>query len=138
MKSAAHRRGRRGAALIMALVALACVTIVLSTITAQVVSQRLTVRRQERQRQAEWLARAGVELAAARLLDSPAPFVDDKQELIGDSKLRIAVEKADKDSFAVKVEAQVGLAEGRTVVREASARFRRTDKGGAVRLETIP
>lgn len=133
-----RRAQRRGAALLMALVALALVTILLSTITAQVVRQRQTLRQQQRQHQADWLARAGVELAAARLVANPVTFVEEKQELLPDAKWRIAVEKSANDSFTVAVDAQVGLADGRTVVRSLNKRFRRSETGDMVKLEALP
>ncbi len=128
---------RKGVALIMALVAMALVTIVMTTLVAQIVAQRRLVQQRQRGLQAEWLARAGVELAAARLLDAPTAFSDDKQELLPDTKLKIVVEKSGADSFVVAVEAQVGLQDGPAVFRESSARFRRSEKGGAVRLEAV-
>ena len=137
MKPLATFRKRKGVALIMALVAMAVITIVLTVITTQIVTQRHMVRQRQRQLQADWLARAGVELAAARLLDSPTAFKDDKQQFAEDSKLSIVVEKAEADSFTVTVEAQVGLTDGRAVARSATSRFRRTDKGGVVRLEAV-
>ena len=130
-------RARRGLALLMALVAMAVITVVLSVITTQIITQRQMVRQRQRQFQAEWLARAGVELAAAKLLESPTAFVDPKQELVPDSKLRIVVEKAEGDAFKVTADAEVGLAEGRPVSRSATSHFRRTDKGGTIRLEAV-
>ena len=129
--------GRQGVALITALIAMAVLTVILSVVTLQVVRQHNYVRQRQRQLQADWLTRAGVEVAAARLLQSPAGFSDDKQELAADTKVRIVVEKTDADSYLVTVEVQVGL-EGPTVTRGASARFRRTDAGGMVRLQRIP
>lgn len=127
---------RTGVALIVAIVAMAILSVILTVVTLQIVSQRQVVRQRHRQLQAEWLARAGVESAAARLLDSPAAFSDDKQELLPDTKVRIVVEKSATDIYVVAVEAQVGL-EGAPVLRTTSARFRRTDSDGTVRLETV-
>jgi len=66
---------RPGVALVMALVVMAILVVILTMVTRHIVSQRHTVHQRHRQLQAEWLARAGVELAAARLLDNPTPFV---------------------------------------------------------------
>ena len=136
MRTHLHSATRAGAALLMAMVALAVVTILLSTVTAQIVAQRRVLRQQERQHQADWLARAGVELAAARLLVNSAPFVDDKQELLPDSKLRISAEKSANDSFTVTVDAQVGMADGRVVARSLTKYFRRSETGDAVKLQS--
>ena len=128
---------RRGAILIMAIVAMAVLSVVLTVLVAQVVAQRQMVRQRHRQLEAEWLARAGVELAAARLLQSSNAFDDAKQVLLPDSKVRILVEKAEGESFNVTVEAEVGLADGRSVRRDVTSRFRRTEKDGAVKLERV-
>jgi len=130
-------RNRRGIALIMALVAMAVITMVVGVMAAQIAAQRGMVKQRHRQHQAEWLARAGVELAAARLLESPAAFVEEKQNIAPDSRLRIAVEKAGADSFKVTCDAQVGLDEHRVVARTVIRRFRRFDTEGTIRLETI-
>lgn len=137
MKTSTTSAGRKGAALLMAMVAMAVLTVVLSVLTTQIISQRQMVRQRHRQLQAEWLARAGVESAAARLLEKPAAFIDDKQELMPDAKLRVVVEKADQDSYTVTAEAQIGMEDGRAVVRTMTGRFRRSDKGGDVRLEAV-
>lgn len=129
-----NRSKRKGIALIMAIMLMAVLTVILTVVTLQIVSQRQVVRQRQRHLQADWLARAGIESAAARLLDSPAAFTDDKQE--PETKLHIVVEKSDADLYLVTVEAQVGL-EGAPVARAASARFRRTDRDGVIRLEAV-
>ena len=128
---------RRGAALIMAIVAMAILSIVLAVVTSQIVTQRQMVRQRHCQLQAEWLARAGIEHAAARLLDQPAAFTDDQLEATPETKLRIVVEKSAADTFVVTAEAQVISEGGRTIARESTQRFRRTQKDGIVRLQVI-
>lgn len=132
----AAKRKRKGAALIMAIVAMAAVTVILSVIVTQVVAQRQMVRQRHRQMQAEWLARAGVESAAARLLQSAEPFKDDGQEFAPDSKVHVAVEKA-VDVYVVTVQVEVGLADPRSVKRDATRYFRRSEKDGVARLEAV-
>jgi type II secretory pathway component PulK len=127
---------RKGLALIMALVAMAVVTVFLTAFAAQIVAQRNLVRQRHRQLQAEWLARAGGEVAAAKLLQSAEAFKEDGQEFAPNSKVRIAAEKTG-DLFTVSVESEVGLADGRGIKREASRRFRRTEKDGVVRIEAV-
>jgi type II secretory pathway pseudopilin PulG len=129
---------RYGAALIMALVAMAIITIVLAAMTAQIVAQRQAVRQRQRQLQTEWLMRAGAELAAARLLQRPDSFSDDQQQFAPDSKVRVVVEKSDGNRYLVTVDATVGQNEGRPVARSLSTSFRRSEKDGVVRLETLP
>ena len=131
-----HPICRGGSALLMVVVVMGVLTVILSVVTMQVVAQHNLVRQRQRQLQADWLVRSGIEFAAARLLESPAPFSDDKAELAPDSKLRVVVEKADADWYNVTVEARVSVTDGRPVARTGSARFRRTDKDGVVRLLT--
>ena len=130
------RSTRKGVAIVLAIMMMAVLTVILAVVTLQIVSQRHVVRQRQRQLQADWLARAGIEAAAARLLDSPTAFSDDKQELLPDTKMRIVVEKSDAEVYLVTVEVQVGL-EGPPVARATSARFRRTDRDGAIRIETV-
>lgn len=128
---------RKGIALIAALVAMAILSVILTVVTVQVVKQREMIAQRHRQLQADWLLRAGIESAAARLLESPAAFRDDKQKLAANSKLSIVVEKSGADLFAVTVEAEVGVEEGPLVARSGSRHFRRTESDGMVRLQAV-
>ncbi len=128
---------RRGMALVAALVAVAALSVILSVVTVQLLAQRQALDQRHNQLQAEWLARAGVELAAARLLDKPAAFTEENRELVPSASVRIVVEKAGPDLYSVQAEAKVGSRE-RVVVRTAHGRFRRTTSGGSVRLENQP
>ena len=128
---------RKGLALIMALVALATVTVLVTIIGAQIVAQRSMARQRQRQLQAEWATRAGIEWAAARLLQSAEPFKDDGQEFAPDSKVLIVVEKSEGDSFNVSVETQVGLGDPHSVKRDETRRFRRNEKDGRIWLEIV-
>ncbi len=126
--------GRRGVALITAVVVLTVLTIILSVVTVQAIAQHNLVRQRHRQLQADWLVRAGIEIAATRLLENPVPFSVDKADLAPDSTVRIVVGKTDADRYEVTAEARVGVSAGPPVARVGNARFRRTDSGGAVRL----
>jgi type II secretory pathway component PulK len=128
---------RKGVALITALVVMAVLAIVLTVVTAQIVAQRNLLRQRERQLQADWLARAGVERAAARLLDSPKDFSEDQRELAPAGKVKIDVKKSADDVYVVSAEAEVGLPDEKAVIRTASARFRRTDSAGVIRLQAV-
>src|SRR4051812_31267780 len=94
-------RARTGVAIIAVLVALAILSVILAVVTLQIVTQRNVVRHRQRQLQADWLARAGIEHAAPRLLASPAEFTDDQQELLPATKLSIAAAKAVGDIYVV-------------------------------------
>jgi type II secretory pathway pseudopilin PulG len=128
---------RTGVALITALVVMAVLAIVLTVVTVQIVAQRNLLRQRERQLQADWLARAGVERAAARLLDSPKDFSEEKHDLAPAGKVTIDVKKSADDVYAVSAEAEVGLPDEKPVIRTASGRFRRTDTGGVIRLQAV-
>jgi hypothetical protein len=137
MKHAQVYSRRKGIAVVMALVVMATLAIILSVVTMQIVSQRQMIHQRHRQLQADWLARAGVELAASRLLNNASAFSEEKQDLLPDATVRIVVEKAGEDLYAVTVEAELGAKEEALMVRTASRRFRRTDNGGVV-LQAIP
>jgi type II secretory pathway component PulK len=127
---------RKGLALVVALAALAALTTILSVVTLQLLAARQALGRRHHQLQADWLARAGLEQAAARLLESPAAFTEDNRELVPDARVHIVVEKVGADLYAVTAEAEVSL-HARKVVRTAHARFRRTASGSAVRLDNL-
>jgi hypothetical protein len=137
MRTRAYTR-RAGVALVMALVAMAALAVILSVVTRQIVAQRQVLDQRHRQLQAEWLARAGVELAAARLLNDPSPFSEEKQDLLPDAKVHIAVEKTGQDLYTVKVEAVLGAKEETPMARTANRGFRRVANDGEVRLQALP
>ncbi|HWY85229.1 MAG TPA: cell division protein FtsL [Gemmataceae bacterium] len=128
---------RQGIALVMALVVMAILAIILTVVTRQIVSQRHTVHQRHRQLQTEWLARAGVELAAARLLDNPADFVQENHDLLPDATVRIVVEKAGQGLYTVTVEAELGPQDEALMVRTSHGRFRLANSDGAIRLQAL-
>jgi hypothetical protein len=137
MKTAPAAKSRRGAAIVMALVAMAVLTVILAVVTIQVYAQHVAARQRQHQLQATWLARAGVELAAGRLLTKGAAFREEHLELVADAKVIIVVEKTDDGSFTVTADAEVGIETMPGVVRTATARFRRVESEGIVRLQAI-
>jgi len=84
-------RPRRGIAAVWALVVLAVLTVVIGVITWQSVTGFRRADHRQAQLQALWLARSGVELAAARLLANPAGYTGETLELIPRSQVRIEV-----------------------------------------------
>jgi hypothetical protein len=120
-------------------VALAVVSVVSAAVTWQCLASRRLLDRRQHQLQAESLARAGVELAADRLLTDPAGYRGESVELIPGAQVRIEV-RADEgaaDVFRVTSEARFPK-DGRDSVRRSARRsFRRTSKGGQVRLEVV-
>jgi type II secretory pathway pseudopilin PulG len=128
---------RKGVALIAALVVMAVLAVVLTVVSVQVVAQRNLLRNRERQLQAEWLARAGVELAVARLLNSPKDFSEEKRDLAPAGKVKIDAKKSAADVYVVSAEAEVALPDEKAVIRTAGSRFRRIDSGGVIRLQAL-
>jgi hypothetical protein len=128
---------RTGAILILALVIMAALAVILATTTSQIVMQRKLTHHRHRQLQAEWLARAGTEIAVARLLESPNAFVHEPTELVPDTTLRIEVEKTSPDLYHIRVEAKVGQKNEAPVARIATTDFRRAAAKGTVRLEPV-
>jgi hypothetical protein len=130
---------RRGVATFWVLVVLAVLTAVLGTITCQFLAGRSLVERRQNQLQARWLARAGVELAAARLLADPGGYKGETVEVVPGGKVRIEVraESGSPDTFVVRSEGRFPAVE-RGVTRSEERRFRRTVEKDRVRLEVVP
>src|SRR3954447_4689432 len=122
---------RRGAALVIALVALAFVTVVMASLTWQCLASRQLVERRQNQLQAEWLARSGLELAAARLLADPAGYQGEAVELIPGGQVRIEVrnEASAPDVFRVTSEGRFPGDGLESVLRSVTRSFRRTTRG---------
>ncbi len=128
---------RRGFAAITVLVVLAVLTIVSSVVTLQMVSQRRFLQQREQRLQADNLARAGIEFAAARLLGSDAGFKEERTDWIPEGAVRIRATRAKDNVYSVIVEASVGPDEERSVRKTLTREFRRIEKGGSVRLEPL-
>ncbi len=128
---------RAGMAIILILVALAVLTIVLSVATSQALAQRRLAQQRARQLQADWLARAGIELAAARLLGQPGAFTTEHKDLAPDALVRVVVEKTGDNVFDVRAETEIKSGDAIAVIRSARVRFRRSDIG-APRLQALP
>ena len=127
-----HRR--RGITLILALVLMATLTVIFAVLTIEVVSQHRMLAGRQRQLQASWLARSGVELAVARLLEKPGAFVEDNKDLLPDALVRVEVKEAEKDKFLINVDVRLGEEDERPVAATTSRRFRRTEGDGTIRL----
>jgi hypothetical protein len=124
---------------VWALVVLAVLTTLAAALTFQLLAARRAVDRRERQLQAEWLARSGAELTAARLLEKSA-YEGETAEVLAGSKVRIQVqaEKGEPNVYRITCEARQ-LADGpEAVTRTVTRRFRRTVEGERVRVEGLP
>jgi hypothetical protein len=121
-------------------VALTVVASLSAAVTWQCLASRHLLDSRQHQLQAEALARAGVELAAGRLLADPAGYKGESAELIPGSLVRVEVrpDPASADVFRVTSEARFPR-DGRGVVgRSVTRTFRRTTRDKQVRLEVVP
>jgi hypothetical protein len=128
---------RRGAALVVAVIILALVALLLTAIAWQVRANRRHGDRREHQLQADWLARSGVELAAARLLDDPAGYRGEAVEPIPQGRVRIEVQEEPDGSFDITSEASYPADDRAVVVRTSTRHVRRITDGDRVRLEVV-
>jgi hypothetical protein len=128
---------RSGMALFVVLALLAVLSGVLVSITFTTVSQRQSVQERHHRLQAEWLARSGLEIAAARILEKPVPFTEEYSDQAADGKVRIVVEETGKAEFTVTSDAEVGRERDTAVLRSMTRHFRRTEASGGVRLEVV-
>src|SRR4051794_17799207 len=128
---------RRGVALIGALVALSVVSVVLVATGWHFAANRRLAERRQHQLQAAWLARAGVELAAGRLLTDPGEYTEESVELLPRSRVRLTVrrEPGAPNSFRVVSEARYPADAPTAVVRSLTRLVRRKAGGAGVRLE---
>jgi type II secretory pathway pseudopilin PulG len=128
-----------GFASVWALVVLAVLTGLTAALTFQLLAARRTVDRRERQAQAEWLARSGIELAAARLLTDPKGYEGETAEVFSGSRVRIQIqaEKESPNTYLITSEARHPADGPETVARTVTRRFRRIVENDRVRLEVM-
>jgi hypothetical protein len=126
---------RPGIALMFVVVVLMICSALLVSLTTQMVASHRMLDRRERQQQSLWLARSGLEIAAARLLKDPK-YAGETTEVIPHGQLRITVEP-DKNgnAFHVASEARFPTNLPEPVVRSVTQRYRRVTAGSSVTLE---
>jgi hypothetical protein len=136
---AAGGSGRAGVALIGTLAVLAVVSVLLMTIGAQMLSNRRLAERRAEQLQADWLARAGVELAIGRLLAAEG-YTGETTELIPRSEVRVTVGRDEKSpgTFRVVSEARFPTDTREVVMRSVTRLVRRVKDGDRIRIEALP
>lgn len=139
LSSLSRLSSRAGIAAMWALVVLAVLTIVIGLIAWQSVTSLRQANHRQQQVQALWLARSGIERAAARLLTDSAVYQGESVELISRSEVRIEVKKDAKNAnvFTITCEARYPTDERRPVARSMARRFRRSEEKGRVRLEVL-
>jgi hypothetical protein len=138
--SCTHRCGRRGVASIWLLIVLALLTVLLTITTKDLLQNRRALTSRGNRMQAAWLARAGVEIAAAHLLDKDDAWKGGAVELLPAGKVRIEVKpmKGSADVFEVASEGQFPSDDPRGSKQTSRRRFRRVTEGNRVRLIAQP
>jgi hypothetical protein len=122
----------------VAVVALLVVTVMIASITWQCLAQRRKLDQRANQLQADALARAGVEWAAARLLADPANYKGESIEPIPGSEVRIEVRAEPATNlFHVTSEARYPRDARNSVLRSVTRTLRRQAQGNEVRVEVV-
>jgi type II secretory pathway component PulK len=131
---------RRGVTVFGAVAALTLVSVLMATVGAHLVSNRRQEAQHQREAQAVWLARAGVELAIDKLLTEGEKYRGEKLELIPKSQVVITVqaEEGAKDVFRVKSAARYPLDQPRPVLTSVERKVKRKVEEGAARVEGVP
>jgi hypothetical protein len=117
-------------------VVLGVLGVLFGTITAQMLTNHRALARQQDRMQCLWLARSGVELAAAKLLTDPA-YKGESIAPIDDSRLRVTV-TADKNApnlFTVTSEAHFPIGDRHAVVERITRQVRRVLEKDRARIE---
>jgi hypothetical protein len=128
---------RSGIAILWALVVLAVLGVTSATAAWQIGAARRALEWRHHRLQAQWLARAGCELAAARLLADPAGYAGESVEPITDGQVHIVVEKdpAKPDTYRVRCEATYPVGDRAAASRAVTRSMTRRTDGGTTRIE---
>jgi hypothetical protein len=128
---------RTGAVLLWALIVLSVLAVTSATAAWQIGAARRGLTLRQNRLQAEWLARSGCELAAARLLADPAGYTGESVELIPEATVRVTVEKdADKpDTYRVRCETNYPVGDRTELSRAATRRVTIRTDGGRRKVE---
>jgi hypothetical protein len=136
-----HRSHRSGVVSLWVLIVLAIVTALIATTSWQYVAARRMLRNRENRLQADWLARAGVELASARLQTDPKDYRRQTIELLPNGRIEIEVTTTGEvpDTFEVSSVASYPADGGpRQVVRTVRRTFTRIADKDGVRMQVAP
>ncbi len=131
--------GRAGVGAMWALAVLAILSVIVTLIAAQFVAARRAAEHRGQALQARELARAGVEIAAARMLADPFKSMDEDVEVIPLGKVHVRIQPDPKqaDVFRITADARYPTDAVKPAVRSLTRAFRRhTAKEGVV-LEAL-
>jgi hypothetical protein len=130
---------RHAVATMWALVVLSVLSVVMATITWQVLANRRWLDRRQNQIQSVWLARAGLELVATQLLNKPAGYTGESVQLLPESEIRIQVQRESDspNTYSVTSEARYPTGGNTMVKRSLTRRLRLVTEKDRVRVEVV-
>lgn len=132
-----NRPRRSGVTVMMAVVALAVVSLIMGSIAWQQAATRRRLLHREQELQAEWLMRAGLERAAAKLLASPV-YSGESLDLIRNGTVRVECTRTAEGEFRVTSSSEFPTDVTDVVRRESERTVRRIEQDGSVRVELFP
>src|SRR5262249_34257895 len=135
LPSTPHRR--EGGAFVIIIATLALISAVMATTAWQMTASRRVLERRQAELQADWLARAGMEIAVAHLLSSPEQYRGESVEMIPHSQVHIEVAAVGNSAgeFQVVSEARYPTDSARPVTRSVRHRVRRVTEQGKARVK---
>lgn len=134
-----QRSRRTGIAVLWALVVLSVLSATSATAAWQFTTARRRLEARQYRMQVQWLARAGAEVAAARLLADPADYAGEALELLPDSQVRISVTKdaARPDAYRIECEARYPVSGPGASTHYLTRSATRKTEGTKVRIELV-
>jgi hypothetical protein len=135
IKQAAGHQARPGVACILAVAILAILAIIMATVFAQGLRGRRMGDRRNEQLQTLWLARSGVEVAIARLLEEPLYTGGDIRP-VPNSVITVKVHRHG-DRYAVASEARYAVESSAPLVRRLKRHFLLSGAAGQRRLQAF-
>ena len=132
-------QSRRGVATLWVLIIMLSVSALLAVIAWQSLAGRRWLDQRQKRIQADWLARAGIELASARLLENSADYKGELIEPMPGAKILIEIKSAPGPAkiLTVTSEARFPTDDQQPVMRTLTRRFRRVVEKDTVRLEPV-
>ncbi len=132
-------RRRQGVAVLWVLFVLALLSAVIGLTLRDFYANRSFLSQRQKRLQADWLARSGIELAGARLLEADKPFKMDVTDLVANSlvHIEVAAVPGSSDTFHVTSDARFPTNEPHSVTRTQTRRLRRVVDKALVRLEAL-
>jgi hypothetical protein len=131
-------RPRSGIAVLWVLFVLTLLSAIIGIILSQHYSGRHLLGQRQKRLQADWLARAGIELGIARLLDKGEPYKAGLTDLVPNSRVHIEVQAVpgSKTAYLLTSEAFYPTDEPHPVTRMQIREVQRVVEKGQARVES--